>query len=503
MLTLTKNLLAAAVCFAFCQGTTATSVAAQTKGVFSAASELSVALDRHVNCLKGEVRVGIWPLDNEALPITESNAHRLYSDVLSELFANKPDCVSLWDGGGVGNVLGHLNRLGGLGQEGMEKRKSLEENLRNVDFLISMSITERSGDARASLTLVDQQHGRTLASTSALSIPKDYLSSTCGDGAVPFESALSRAAHLFVDQAPDMRRLVLGGAYYRDTDTWTGLSRYTNDLLSQAIASKFGSILTGEKLETIDPIRNSSAAIRLRGVKIMPRDLAETVSDPGGPRPTEWAPSTYRLELRTWPCDGDDRVKLVAKLENRNGAMVSWTGSAKLDSLPSGISIHPPKQAPEVEWKKNGDFGFEMTSAHGPNPVLSAGDELQAVFSLEKNAWLHCFYTDSTGETIQVLPNSFQKDTAAANYYSSEVVHVFPSADRDPFKIEISDQTTGIEIFTCVATENDISDQLPVELLGQSFAPIPPHYITRLEEVFRATSGSKMSLAKMSVTVLR
>lgn len=472
----------------------------------SAAPLISDALDRHVNCLQGEVTVGIWPLNGADIPIPLANANQLYADILSELIAEKPDCVSFLDADGVGATLEYLNEAGGFREQGNQPRAELEANLRDVDYYLAVSISERRNEVTAIMKLVDRARGSTLAATPPLQVPEDYLTSQCGDGAIPLERAVTAAARHLVDGAPDMRRLVLEGGYYRNTDARTGFTDYLTGLLGDAMAQYAQDTFTGDQLALVDPVAQSASTVKVRGVTVTPRELEErVVSEMDASSPRLQGPDrrpSYRLSFRTWPCAGDERMKLIVALKGRNGETISWTGAVRLGGLPDGIALHPPLEVEEADLGPKLGLEFALTSSHGPNPMLSAGDPLELLFSLGGRAWVYCFYSSSDGETIQLLPNPLSRDAPDGNLYAPDTAHLMPDPFRDPFEITITDDTVGIEVVQCMATTRDVTQDLPPELRGRSLDPIPRSYAARLKEVFEALPDTQTASARLTVTVL-
>jgi len=159
-----------------------------------------------------------------------------------------------------------------------------------------------------------------------------------------------------------------------------------------------------------------------------------------------------------------------------------------------------------ADWGPDGAYSFQMTSQRGPNPVVQAGDRLQVLFRTGRDSWLYCFYTDAEGQTLQLLPNPFQAGVSNANFYGGGRVHLFPDPERlprpDPFDITITDETTGIEVFHCIATPEDVSGALPGPLRGLSLEPVPARYASRLRTIFEEIAGRRVAEARMTVTVM-
>ena len=152
-------------------------------------------------------------------------------------------------------------------------------------------------------------------------------------------------------------------------------------------------------------------------------------------------------------------------------------------------------------------FTFQVSSQRGADPALRPNERLELLFRTGEDAWIYCFYTDSKGTTIQILPNAFQGNFSNANFYTGATVHLFPDAERrpipDPFDLIINEETTGIEFILCVATRENVTADLPTALQGLSFDPVPSLYSIQLHEIFKEASKGALATASMTITVLQ
>lgn len=153
-----------------------------------------------------------------------------------------------------------------------------------------------------------------------------------------------------------------------------------------------------------------------------------------------------------------------------------------------------------------GAFGFQLTSERGRHPTYQPGEHLRVLFRLDRDAWLYCFYRDSSGLVTQVMPNPFQRHHVRANFYRGGQAHLFPDPERkpepDPFDLVIGAETTGVEEFQCFASTRDITDDLPVTLKGISLEALPPRHAERLHLPFETLEDTAIAAAKMTLTVL-
>lgn len=472
----------------------------------SAADQIGSTLTNRIDCTRqGSASVGIWPFDEATVPLAPANAERLYGRFLSGLIRASPDCVTFFDADGASATAAYLARVGTLRQAGRRPLDEIESNLQDVDYLVAGTIIEQGGTALASFKLTDRRSGATLRATEPVEVPADLREAACGDGALALSVAPRVIAQRLVDATPRLERIVVEGGFYANSDGKTEFSRYFEELLVQEIASVAHDPITGQS-PTIHSLheRGAPRLRNLRGLTVTARDVEEELEQVTQDPRTPDRGSVHRLQFRYWPCG--DAVRMSVGLRSREGQRSGWVGSVALDMLPSDIALHPPAQTPAKDWGPDGAFTFQMTSQRGSNPTYRPGERFETLFRLARDAWLYCFYTDSEGSTIQVLPNPFQIGQPRANHYSEGRLHLFPDPERlpypDPFDLTINAKTKGIEVFRCIATSRDITGELPQALRGQSLDPIDNRYALRLREIFEALEGASISSATMTVTVL-
>lgn len=473
----------------------------------SAGRGLAEALSAYVRCEGAEtVSVGVWPFDEAQLPVGSTSAYRIYAAVLVELLGSAPACARFFDGDGINANIAYLNRVGALREAGRKPLDVISGNLRDVDYVVAGALFEQAGQVFASFKLIDSRQGPTLAATSAIPVPRDLVDEACGDGALPIEIALERIATEIADRTPSMRDLIVEGGYYSNTHARTEFGRYLEALLASRIADVFENPITERSIavHTLDE-RAGAGLLRIRGLDVLPRQLDPRVYEVERQKaPAAVENDTYLLSFRYWVCGR--RAKLHVTARNRASNTVAWIGNIRLDNLPEGLALEPPTPAERNYWGPDGAFTFDMTSQRGLNPAYRPGEAFEVLFRLERDAWVYCFYTNAAGDTIQVLPNPLYRQRKGANFFAGGRLHLFPDGARtpvaDPIVLRINDRTSGIEIFHCIATSRDITEELPEALRGHSLEPLPAAHAARLTEIFEAIGDKAMSAARMTLTVM-
>ena len=474
-------------------------------GMRAAARALTADLAARIDCHAGqEHRVGIFPFDEGRLPMTPQNAFALYEGFLGMLLEEAPDCLRYIDGRGAMVTLTYLGRTGRLRETGQAHRAEIEERLAGVDHVLDGSIIEQGDALRAVFRLTEFRTGAASA-RAEFTVPARFREAACGAGALPIEVATGRIAGALAERAPEMTHLTVIGGYYAHGDAQTGFSRFLESELISALAQAVENPLTGRSLSVTRLREQQANSLRAtRGVTITAQDFETGATQPAlvaiGER------GHYRLRFRYWPCEGDGAARLAVTLQGQEGRDITEIVHIGLAGLPAGTALHPETAPVQADWGPDGAFSFQMTSQRGPDPAFRAGETLEALFRTGRDAWLYCFYTDSAGQTIQLLPNALQIDQPDAHFYAGGRVHLFPDRERlphpDRFDLVINDETVGVEVLRCIATPRDITADLPAALRGRSFDPIPPAYATRLQEIFRDVAGRRIAAASITVTVL-
>lgn len=469
-----------------------------------AAVVLNDAIERSAVCRSGAVRVGVFPFDETQLPITADNAYRLYEAVLSDLIERAPDCAEYLDGRGAYLTLDYLAQTGTFRENGQSHRSEIQEALSDVDFVLDGTILDAGGNGYTALFRLTNFETGAAVGRAGFEVPEEYQSNACGVGGQPLSVATPRLADALAERARDMERLTVIGGYYEHSDAQTEFSRYLEEQIAAALTSEMEDVITGRALR-VDFLREQEAtSLRLlRGVTLTSREFDEEATH----TPTVPVDETeYRMQLRYWPCEGDASARVSITLVSEDDRTISEMTNVRLDDLPSGMALHPPEAPIEADWGPDGAYTFQMTSQRGPNPIFRPGELFETLFRVGQDAWLYCFYTDSNGQMLQLLPNPFQESDPNANFYAGGRVHLYPDPERlprpDPFDIVINDDTVGTEVFQCMATSRDVTNDLPEELRGTTMDPVPPRYAFRLRQIFEDLIDVRVAQASVTVTVL-
>lgn len=215
----------------------------------------------------------------------------------------------------------------------------------------------------------------------------------------------------------------------------------------------------------------------------------------------------YRLSGRYWLCEnGSNAAILSVTIEQSNRTRYTWKYPVRLTSLPPGMDLKPKKATAstdikEPDWAASRQFDFYLSSNKGAKPVFRENENLYLTIRTERDAWLYCFYTDSSGQMVQFLPNEQQNlSDPLRNFYKARQLHIFPN--RQSFNLTINTETAGVELIKCLATSRDVTAELPIALQGRKFVAIPERYALRLRQLFEQLPNLELAERNLTITVL-
>jgi hypothetical protein len=148
-----------------------------------------------------------------------------------------------------------------------------------------------------------------------------------------------------------------------------------------------------------------------------------------------------------------------------------------------------------------GTIQFDLTSDKGKEPVYRICDRLDLRMQTDRDAWIYCYYTQSDGKTMAILPNPEFWEEASEPRFSGGILHRMPGDKTYPFDLIVG-EPTGVDFIKCFAVSRDVTWELPEALRGESWEPIMPSLVTKLSEVFRNLPETAISEASLTVTVL-
>lgn len=471
-------------------------------GLARAAQNLNTRIAELTTCPSLTV-IGLFPPDAEDLPISEGAADTLYEGVIGALLETAPACTRYIDGRGAYVTLDYLARAGTFRESGQQQRAAIQRALSEADIAVdSRVIVVPDGTMTLALRATDMRNGAAVARVS-IPVPETLQGETCGVSAMPLTTALELLGGRLAVRASDLTSLIVGGAYFGSGDGQTELGAYLQHELVTVLSRAVDDPITDRRLSVYRMSDSLGSGDRMAGMRSVPmtaEQMVNTLSLPVGIEPDQ--PGLYRLHLRYWLCEDEDRAQLSAVLSSPAGIDVSEVVAVRLDAVRDDLERRPSASDGEGRWGQVGRFIFEMSTQAGENPVLRPGDLLQIALWTSQDSWIYCFYSDSEGTTYQILPHP-TLSASPSNFFEGEAAHVFPDPVRHRrLRLQIDASALGQEVVICFATTRDVGPDLPLDLRGVTGTPVPSGVAARMLAIFEGLTDTRVAMRSATVTVM-
>lgn len=292
----------------------------------------------------------------------------------------------------------------------------------------------------------------------------------------PVTAAQAAAAALAVD--PAFRLLAVDGLFFEDSSVQSPFGHQVADLMVSALSDALAE--QGRRLRLVRP------QLEIRGLSIVAKAVAP--ADPDRPAP----PQPFHLQGRYWPVK--DMVEVNLQLFGPGGTVETWRG--RIPRAAIDRAIEPDKDLSAVT--KNdalGPVGITLTSDRGIDPVYELGETMSLLVSLDRDAYLTCYYQQADGTTLQIMPNPF----APGNYFYAGEPFKVPDA-RMPFQFDLV-PPTGTELVKCFATSRYVLEELPEPFRNPGLESLGTDRIADLVSLYRDLRNTFLSEASLTINV--
>jgi hypothetical protein len=138
-----------------------------------------------------------------------------------------------------------------------------------------------------------------------------------------------------------------------------------------------------------------------------------------------------------------------------------------------------------------------LSTARGPRPSYHAGETMVLSVQPTEDAYVYCYYQDSSGAVARIFPNRFQPD---AFVHANRQIEIPPPGQRS-FAIRF-DKPGGTESVACLGADREVGLKLPGTLKAADLDPLPVRGLDEIASQFRAT-GAQVDDARLTVEVMR
>lgn len=431
--------------------------------------------------------VGMWVFEEGKVPLGAAAAKRLHEELLSRLLVVRPKCIDVLDSAGIGTVIAHLNKSGALAENGGSVVAALTAAHQNVDLVAIPSLYLQAGKTVLAMRTVERVSGKTLALTAPVIVPEKFLAQdNISDPAITLDAAIKAATRYFMDSARDLKELRTLGIFFEETSAQPAAGRYVLDLLIAYLTQDPANVLTGKTLKvrglTVEPVTKDDGTVTAQQLE-----------------PANDEESGYDLSGRYWI--RGNVVDLRLSLKRHDGVTLAWQGTVRIADF-KNLELRPSNPAAASQPLPK-TFAFQVTSPKGAGPVYQPGDELKLFLRLGQDAYVYCFYVDTKGGVLTVLPNKFRADDQNANRFAAKVLHHLPDDAKDPFRFRFTADTLGEELVVCFASSRNVHTDLPADLFPDQIRVLPFLGLDRLRQLFAGLRDTKVSEASVTVTVAR
>ncbi len=431
-------------------------------------------------------RIAIWPhAPDERLPISLDQARLLNDRLLHALQLLSNGAYDFKGRRELRAVIRDLAESGG----GLDDPIAVVKRHATADVLIIATITIIGERVAANFKAVGLR-GPSTGSILATSRTRE-LALKPGRPRVRLAQFVLHAAQLLADGAPDMTELHQAGIQFQDTGQQPAFGGYMERMLAAEIADRFrrkGRPIIVKRAEL-----SRSQISAMRQAPVDPKTLKRRNFDP--------RTGVYVLSGTYWELG--DGVDLELRLNDARGAPVTFRGGIVRSSIGAGLALRPETDLAYLRDNRlRGPVRLDLTSARGKDPVYRVGEKLDLLIRVSRDAWLYCFYLQSSGELLKIYPNGFATPAALAGGR----LHTIPGSNFPsgiyPFELTLT-EPAGVELIKCFASTRDVIKDLPEPLRRPEVAPLPAGMASRLRDAFARARGAEVSEASLVITVER
>jgi hypothetical protein len=138
-----------------------------------------------------------------------------------------------------------------------------------------------------------------------------------------------------------------------------------------------------------------------------------------------------------------------------------------------------------------------VSTPRGPRPSYRVGETMVVSVQPTQDAYVYCFYQDSTGTVARIFPNRFQPDPLLHAGVQIEI----PPAGTRSFALRFDNP--GSEAVACLGSDREVGLKLPDKLKAQDLEPLPVSGLDDVASLFRGIQGARVDDARLTVEVMK
>jgi len=436
-----------------------------------------------------KLRVAVAPFDQEKIRLSKEVADEFNDALYAALLEQAGARYQLVARKKLTAIITDLQETGAWETSNRNPINALMVNAQNIDVLIVGRIRISGQTAFLRYAALGMGGAVTFAQTKRYEFKLNPDDAKITRPTVSLDWAIRNAAESLSGQVHDLEELLLGGIRFEDSGTQPAFGRYLQGLLSSAVRKAFSNPAVAKqiKVNALDSYRGYD-----RGIDIKAKQL---VADTPAHRD-----KSYVLRGEYWELPGS--IELRVSLKGAKGVAASWVGHIRLEDT-AGRTLRPKGEFGTLRDNDGfGPFAFHLTSNRGDDAAYRIGEKMHLNIRLDRDAWTYCFYKQSDGKVIQILPNPHFWKRFKEPRLKGNVLHTIPGEKLFPFELKFS-LPVGTELVKCFAVTRDVTNDLPPDLRGRSLDPLPQDLASTLPSVFQRLPSAAVSEASFVVTVDR
>jgi hypothetical protein len=140
---------------------------------------------------------------------------------------------------------------------------------------------------------------------------------------------------------------------------------------------------------------------------------------------------------------------------------------------------------------------IQLSTDRGGRPTYHVNETLVVKAATAGDAYLYCYYQDSSGAVARIFPNRFQPNALVRGGTSVEIP---PNAGK-LFAIRFDKHHTK-EAVACVASTMELGIRLPEKLKAEDLAPLPVHGLQDIVGSFRQLGNGQITEGWLPIEVM-
>ena len=162
---------------------------------------------------------------------------------------------------------------------------------------------------------------------------------------------------------------------------------------------------------------------------------------------------------------------------------------------PSQPAVYKKPDAANPQPSTNAVLGepLKLELATSSNQTtFSKGESITLLVKPTRDAFVYCYLQDENAKITRFFPNRFAKDPLVS------AAHPLSLPGTMRFQLTMNDKGVQ-ETIACMATPRDVMKDLPANVVGTDFEPLPLGSLDQLRAAFTKASGSTVALETLHV----